>query len=85
MRQVLVRKIPVTAIHVDELVTILKKLGKLNEVASGSARCYFCGKPITLDDISGIISIDGKVRLVCSNPVCLAKAAKISWQNVSRS
>jgi len=72
------RRVPVTAIHSDELEPILRRLGLYEVVVKGNARCYFCKELVTMDSIGGLMEIDGEVRLICSNPKCLIKAAMLS-------
>jgi len=77
-KQILKRRIPVTAIHVDELEGVLKKLRVYDSVASGEARCHFCGEPISLGNIGGILSVNGETILICGKPECLIRAAILS-------
>jgi len=84
-RQLLKRKIPIAAIHDEELGIILMKLGLYEKVMKGDPKCYFCGKPLALKNIGGLIQIKGEVRLICTDPKCLMKAAEMSWKRFHRS
>ncbi len=78
MRSMVRRKIPVTAISSEEVTGLLRKLGLYDDVVDGKVRCYICGRRITLDNIGGVLMIDGKPALVCDKPSCIAKAALLS-------
>ena len=77
-KQVLRRKIPITAVHIDDLGGILEKLKLHDSVVNGKAKCYFCNKPINLENIGGILSVNEETVLVCDKPECLIKAAILS-------
>ena len=79
-KQLLKRRIPITTIHDEELGVILMKLGLYEKVMKDNPKCYFCRKSLTLENIGGLIQIEGEVRLICTDPKCLMKAAKISWE-----
>jgi len=78
MKSVVKRRIPVTAISTDEVVGLLHKLNLYDDVVSGKAKCFICGRKITLDNIGGILMVNGKPVLVCDRPSCIARAALLS-------
>ncbi len=82
MARVALRRVPVTAIHIDDLEGVLKRLRVHEEVLKGRAKCYFCGTRLSLDNIGGFLMVNGKLALVCDRPDCLAKAAKVAFANL---
>ncbi|MEM1528169.1 MAG: hypothetical protein QXS62_05640 [Sulfolobales archaeon] len=72
------RRMNVTAIYSDELPSVLKKLGLYDDVVGGRASCYVCGRRLSLDNIGGILGVDGKPVLICDSYSCIAKASAIS-------
>ena len=38
----------------DDMAGILKKLGMYEDAESGKLSCYFCGKPVSLQNIGGL-------------------------------
>ena len=77
VKQVL-RRISVTAVHQNELEPVLHRLGVYDEVVAGRAKCHFCNVSVTMENIGGLLSLNGKIVLVCDKPECLAKAALAS-------
>jgi len=78
MKGVVRRRIPVTAISTDEVAGLLRKLNLYDDVVSGKAKCFICGRKITLDNIGGVLMVDGKPVLVCDKPSCIVRAALLS-------
>ncbi len=78
MKNVVKRRIPVTAISTDEVAGLLRKLNLYDDVVSGKAKCFICGRKITLDNIGGILMVDGKPVLVCDKPSCIVRVALLS-------
>jgi len=62
----------------DDMPGILKKLGMFEDAEAGRLRCYFCGKPVSLQNIGGIFKHEGQIRVVCNNIKCLYEAAWLS-------
>jgi len=54
---------------------ILKKLGMYEDAESGRLRCYFCGRPVNLQNIGGVFKHEGQVRVACDDIKCLYRAA----------
>ena len=77
-KQIIKRKIPVTAIYEDEVITLLKKINLYDDVVNRKTKCIICGKTITFENIGGFIGVNGKIYLVCNEPKCIIQAAKLS-------
>jgi hypothetical protein len=65
----------------DDMPGILKRLGLLEDAEAGKLSCYFCGKPVNLQNIGGIFKHEGKVCVVCNDIKCLFEAAWLSHIN----
>ena len=74
MKIVVRRKIPVTAISDKDIAGLLRRLGLYKDVVEGRAKCYICGRRLTLENIGAVLIIDGKPVLVCDKPSCIAEA-----------
>jgi hypothetical protein len=48
------------------LPEVLKKLELYEGVVNGHAKCYICGRQLTLDTIGAIAMIDGRSVLICN-------------------
>jgi hypothetical protein len=58
-----------------DMASILKKLGMYEDAEAGRLSCYFCGKPVGLQNIGGVFKHEGQVRVVCNDIRCLYEAA----------
>lgn len=85
MNRYVSRRVPVTAVHQDDLERVLRRLNVYDEVARGEAECFFCGRKLSLENIGGFMHYNGSLILVCDNSVCLAKAALLSARERARS
>ena len=66
----------IKAVHDNDLVGVLKKLGVYEGIVNKMYSCIICGKKITLDNLGAIVRLDS-VKFVCDDPTCLYKAAKL--------
>jgi hypothetical protein len=71
------RNVEVPAISEDILPEVLKKLELYEDVVNGHAKCYICGRQLTLDTIGAIAVLDKKPVLICSKPSCIGRASLI--------
>jgi len=71
------RDVEVSAISEDILPEVLKKLELYEDVVNGHAKCYICGRQLTLDTIGAIAMSNGMPVLICSKPSCIGKASLI--------
>ena len=71
-------EIVIAAIHDADLVSVTKKVGVYEDLAEGKARCLICERPVSLENLGGLIKVGGRVRVVCEDPRCIWVAAKIS-------
>jgi hypothetical protein len=77
------RDVEVSAISEDILPEVLKKLELYEDVVNGHAKCYICGRQLTLDTIGAIAMLDGKPVLICSKPSCIGRASLIVKKQAS--
>ncbi len=70
----------ITLYVVDDrsLVGVLEKLGIYQDVAAGRARCYICGRPVSVESLGGLFKHEGQIRLVCNDIRCLYEAARLT-------
>jgi hypothetical protein len=78
------RNVEIPAISEEALPEMLKKLGLYEDVLNDQAKCYICGRKVTLDIIGAIALIDEKPVLICSKPSCIARASLIIKEQTSR-
>jgi hypothetical protein len=67
---------------------ILKKLGMYEDAEAGRLRCYFCGRPVNLQNVGGVFKHGGQARVVCNDIRCLYEAAWLAsrkWHEKARS
>lgn len=63
----------ITAVHDDDLVSLLTSLNVLGSVQNGEKKCLFCKKIITLENIDSIVPHEGSIEFTCDNFECHAK------------
>jgi hypothetical protein len=68
-------EITLYAVDDKDLTDILKRLGIYDDVSSGRTRCYFCNRPVTMENLGGLFKHEGQIRLVCNDIRCLYEAA----------
>jgi hypothetical protein len=68
------RRKRIPAIHDDQLVSVLDNIGLLKPLERGELGCVFCGLPVTLQNLAGLVLRDSKVRAFCNNAECLLRA-----------
>lgn len=71
----LAEKTKIVAIDEKDLPRVLARLGVYDDVINGRAKCYICGRQLTMDNIGVIMGVNGKPVLICDNNVCIAKAS----------
>ena len=54
----------------DELTELLKKTDHWNDLVGGKIFCSQCGQPITSENVSGFIVIDGSYQFLCDSQFC---------------
>lgn len=59
------------AVHDNELVIFLEKMGIMNDIKKGNKKCKFCGERIVLEKIHSIFPDSGNVSIVCDNSACV--------------
>lgn len=63
----------IKAVYEDKFQLFLQNIGVYENVISGTEKCKFCSKPITLDNIVSVFPESGTIKFVCDNPVCICK------------
>ena len=67
---------------------VLKELGMYEDAEAGRLRCYFCGRPVNLQNVGGVFKHEGHARVVCNDIRCLYEAAWLAsrkWHERVRS
>ena len=70
--------IEVPAIYEEDIKRILNKLGILEEITQGKAKCFICDKKISLDNFGGVVKIKGNLKVLCDDPICIETAIEIT-------
>ncbi len=63
-------------VHDDDLENLLKSLDVYNGVISGEFHCLYCGKTITIDNLSSIVPFEQRVEFTCDANDCQEKLIK---------
>lgn len=69
------RSVEVPTISEEILPEVLKRLELYEDVVNGRAKCYICGRQVTLDTIGAISMVNGKPVLICIKPSCIGRAS----------
>lgn len=64
----MMNKYTLSAIHDDELLDLIKKLGLLEKLDKGCLKCKFTGETITFDNLYSIFPESGDIKFVCDTP-----------------
>ena len=67
------RKTDISLIEDDDLIKLLKEIGRLDDLDAGKLLCSRCGKILTRDNLSGFIVKDGEYQFLCEAQTCLNK------------
>jgi hypothetical protein len=59
--------------HEKETEALIKRLGLLEQVASGQIKCAVCNKTITLENLGAIFREKDQTVLICDDMKCLEK------------
>lgn len=63
----------IKAVYEDKFQLFLKNIGVYENVISGTEKCKFCSRQITLDNIISVFPESGTIKFVCDNPECICK------------
>jgi RNA recognition motif-containing protein len=61
-------KYTLNAIHDDELLSLIEKLGLKDKLSQGKLKCKFTGTIITFDNLYSIFPESGDIKFVSNNP-----------------
>jgi len=62
------KKKKISAVHDDELLLLIEKLGLKEKMEIGKLKCKFTGTIITFKNLYSIFPESGDVKLVCNTP-----------------
>jgi hypothetical protein len=63
------------AIHPEELIAALERLGLRQEIENGKAECICCRKKITMTNFKAITKHLGKIMYACDSDICVMTLA----------
>jgi len=63
------------AVHDDDLVEFLDRVGILEDLKAGRVSCRYCQELLDLESLEAVYPEQGQVRAVCSEPSCLLRFA----------
>lgn len=63
-----------SAIHENELESLLRNLGLLDELNAGNFSCRFCGKKIKLENLQCIYPLNNEIVFCCDKITCFQLA-----------
>lgn len=66
-------KFKLNAVHKGELEEFLSSIDELETIRNGKAKCEFCGKKITLENIQTIFPMNGEIAYCCNSALCFIK------------
>tara|TARA_R110001592_G_scaffold43005_1_gene139519 strand:+ start:37864 stop:38103 length:240 start_codon:yes stop_codon:yes gene_type:complete len=66
------KKVNIPAIHDKDLQDILKEFNLLDRINLGEITCLNCSKEITIENLGGLVSKDGGIKVFCDDPECIA-------------
>ncbi len=67
-----------SVVHEDNIGTLLDRLGLREELTQGKLACFYCGRPITLDNILALAPRNQQAIVICNAPHCLQTLLKES-------
>ena len=77
----MMNKYTLNAIHDDELLDLIKKLGLLEKLDKGCLKCKFTGETITFDNLYSIFPESGDIKFVCDTPEAIKLFIRILPNN----
>lgn len=63
----------INAIHDDDLNQFLNSIGALKDLKSGKAKCKFCKKAITYENLQTVFPDSGNISFVCNEENCMRR------------
>jgi hypothetical protein len=63
----------ITAVHDDDLESLMKSLGLLWDFENGKLKCAFCGDPVDRANLYGLFPDSGAIKTACSRAHCVAQ------------
>ena len=71
------------AIHDDDLVAFLSRIGVADQIESGKALCKFCRRSVSLNDLAALFPESGDVKFICNKADCIQ--ALLETREIARS
>lgn len=72
------KEIEIGAVYEDDLPAFLTSLEIAESFYKDELRCYFCGKPVTTDNLGSIFPKDNDIKVSCSSFYCTLTLLKIT-------
>lgn len=66
------KKLQIPAIHDKNLKKVLDDFGISKRIDNNEVFCINCSEPITWENIAGLKIQNKEVKIICTNPECLA-------------
>jgi len=67
------KRTTIKAVHEEDLLGVLASLGVLAGIERGEYGCVCCDKVVTMENLWGILSKDGSIHVICSDPECIMR------------
>jgi len=67
----------IDVVHDSDLEGYLVSLELLDSVKNGIFTCHYCGKKITLDNLSCLFPYDQEIHFCCNEPICFRKVLEM--------
>ncbi len=78
LRELRAEKVSIPAFFDDDLEAIARKLGLYDDLVRGTAKCFICGKRVTLRNLGAFLKTGDGIKVVCDDSACLYKAVRIA-------
>ena len=67
------KRTTIKAVHEEDLSGVLASLGVLAGIEREEYGCMCCEKVVTMENLWGILSKDGSIHVICSDPECISR------------
>lgn len=69
------------AVHIDDLQTLLQRMGLKEKFNANELKCKFCNTKINIENIHSILPESGRVSVICNDPGCIQKLLAYLGEN----
>ena len=70
VKVIILKENELKAVHDSDLGNFLKSIGEYEKVETGQAKCYFCGKVMSFDNIFSILPVNSNIGYCCNDNKC---------------